>query len=229
TNGTQRKSYKDPILQSRTQALHLQAWLQDAGWHIPIFPLVVSTNQYAIVKNVDNHEDFTNHFITLENLPYKLEECFSTYKDILLQPTDIHTLARLLHSHHRPATSSLMQTLHLQDHHFLKGVVCHKCEMASLKKVSRGWHCPHCEYKGEADLKRVILDYFLLHQKEYITNQKCREILGIESHNTAYYHLKSMGFTSIGENKGRKYYAPAIDSFPQHATPKQFEYSVFNF
>src|SRR5699024_3464565 len=227
-DGSNQKSYKDPILQSRTQARHLQSWLQYAGWHIPVFPLVVSTNQYAIIKNVDNHEDFNKHFITLENLPYKLEECFSNYRDTVLKTTDMHQLMHTLIAHHLPAKTSLIQQLKIKYSHLMKGVSCPSCDSFPLKKIPREWYCPHCSYKGDADIKRVILDHFLLHNYEYITNKKCREILGIESNHQSYTLLQSLGLKSVGSYKGKKYLPPELSDYPQNAVPKTFEFSIFN-
>lgn len=227
-DGTDKKGYKDPILQAKTQAMHLQYWLEQRGWHIPIETLVVSTNQYAIIKNIDHHPDFTHHFVTLENLLFKLNNIFSTYQETVLQPAEKNKLAHLLTSHHRAAKSSLIQQLKVKDDHLIKGIACPKCAFSPLMQIHRAWYCSKCKYDGEVNYQQVVLDHFLMYQHPFITNQMCRDILKTKSPHKTYHLLQSMKLKTLGNNRGRKYLLPSLNRFPQNSVPRQFEYSIFN-
>lgn len=226
-DGESEKGFKDPILQARTQAVHLQSWLRQAGWNIPVETLVVSTNQHAIIKNPDHHGDFTRQFVTLEDLPFKIKEIFTEFQTSRLRPAEQRKLAQMLIAHHIPARSSLIQQLRIQDHHLLSGVACPVCTSSPLQKISYSWHCTACTYQGKADYKRVILDYFLLHGADFISNQMCRDILQVQHAHTAYHLVNTMNLQTTGSNKGRKYLTPVLKDFPQHDSPRQFDFSLF--
>ncbi len=227
-DGDRRECYQDPLLQALTQQKHLQIWLRSIGLDVPIEPIVVSTNQQAMIRNINNDPTFSHHFVTLENLLYKLDEMYEGYTNHVFNKEEINRLSGMLGHRNIPLKSYLMKQFNIKQHHLITGVPCNHCREFPIQKVKRTWHCPNCDQKGQANYQRVILDYFLLHNTAFITNGICRRILNIDSSSDALYLLKKMGLKTRGTNKGKKYFAPTLSQFPQDAEPERFETSIFD-
>lgn len=220
--------YKDPLLQANTQKTHLKFWLRNLGYDVPIEPIVVSTNPHTIIRNIDNHPDFQHRFITLENLPYKLNEIFHQYKKKILSNTDIKKIYSLFDHNNTPLRADLINFYHITSNQLISGIACEHCGFFPIKKHPRKWKCPKCKQVDVQGYERVILDYFLLHQP-FITNHICRQILHIPSQDSAYFILKSLKLKTTGANKNRKYLSPSLSEFPQDEAPKMFEISPLGF
>lgn len=88
----------------------------------------------------------------------------------------------------------------------------------------QNWKCPKCSSINPKAHERTILDHFLLHQQT-ITNKECRNLLQIDSPRMAYNFLNSMNLRKSGNNRGRIYYSPSIQSFPQNSkVPVNFQH-----
>ena len=209
--------YMDPILQVEIQKQHLINWLGKIGYQIPIEPLVVSTNPYAVIRNIDNDKVFDHRFISLENLLFKLDEIYNSYQNPILTIKEIQFLLKKFIKHNNPLKSNLMKRHKIQSHHLVSGIPCDICERTLLRLHGK-WYCKHCNTKFLNSHVRVILDYFLLHNST-ITNNQCKTLLQLSSPNIAYKILSSMNLENNGKNKGRKYFSPEIWEFPQNAEP----------
>lgn len=220
-------SYRDPILQVKTQAQQLRNWLLKFGYQVPIEPLVVSTNHATIIRNLDNDNEFKHRFITLENLIFKIDSIYNSYKKNTLSINDIHNIISKISSHNNPYRANLINYYNIKQQHIFKGIPCKNCTNIQLRRISRTWFCPKCKTKISDAHIRVILDYFLLHDT-FITNKQCRELLQLRSHDVSYRLLNSSGFKSIGNKKGRKYLSPKLTEFPQDAEPKFNRVSVLD-
>ena len=226
-DGETKTSYKDPILQAETQKMHLIHWLRQFDCNIPIESIVVSTNPNAIIRNEENDQTFNERFISLENLIFKLDEIYSSYKQSVLNYREIKSLYNHLVKHDIPLRTDIINFYNLKKHHFIRGIACEICDFFPLNRNRGYWICPKCGERNLVGHERVILDYFLIHQP-MITNKIARHLLQTASVNTVYHLLMSMDLERIGGKKNRKYLSPELSEFPQDAVPKLFNISILN-
>lgn len=218
--------YKDPLLQADTQRIHLHYWLQQYSINIPIEPIVVSTNPNTIIRNPENDSEFQHRFVTLENFLHKLDQIYNSYHKTVLTIKEIQKLYRKLAKNNTPLISNLIDYYQIKKQHLISGIPCTSCQFYPLEKKYKTWICPKCSQIFPDVHKRIILDYFLLHQP-VITNSICRKLLRVPSPNTAYNILKSLHLKTTGSNKNRKYLAPELWEYPQHDAPKYIHPSIF--
>ncbi len=120
----------------------------------------------------------------------------------------------LLLNNNEPLKPNLMDTYQISDYHLIKGIPCPHCNKYSMNRIYKRWMCPNCSHLDNNSHIQVIFDYFLLGHHT-ITNQQCRELLQIDSPRTAYFILNSLNLKYQGNNKGRIYFAPDLEDFPQ--------------
>lgn len=221
----QTTSYKDPILQAETQKKHLLYWLQQHQIQIPVETLVVSTNDSTIIRNLDNDDLFNHRFVTLENLLFKIEEIYQSYTENIMDIKDMHMLYKIMLQKDEPAKTNLLQRYKINRDHLIYGVFCDSCQNGHYTKTRYNWECSNCKKTSKYCHEQVILDYFLLHDNQ-ISNAQTRDLLKINSRNTAYRLLDKMELKKVGERKGRKYQAPHLSQFPQDAEPQFVQQSI---
>lgn len=208
-------SYKDPILQAEAQKNHLKTWLVHRGFfNIPIETLVVVAYPSTIVENV--HQDTTvyNKIIHTASLQLQIERLNNLYsKDSLTMPT-VQEIGRQLQQADEPLRTNILQQLGLAEHHFIDGILCTKCNKSPMKRLYKKWLCSGCKNTDTKAHEQVIYDYFLIHG-DTITNSQCQQILKIKSPRTPYTLLTGMELRQSGNNRTRKYHAPASQGYPQ--------------
>lgn len=207
--------YKDPILQAETQKMNFNNWLATRGiTGIPIETLVVSANPSTNITNLQNDPMFYSKFIHAENLPFQLQQIDSNYSEEILTSKKLNNLRHTLIKANSPFQPNLLELYGVQDIHLNKGVACPNCHSHPMQYAKGKWFCKKCQYKDRFAHERLILDFFLLHQKT-ITNRECREILQINSPRLIYKFLKAMKLKKTGITSDTKYHAPCEMDYPQ--------------
>ena len=125
-----------------------------------------------------------------------------------------------------PLQSKLIERYGITEHHLIKGIPCPDCYGYPMFRSYKKWSCSKCSHFNATAQKRVILDYFLLHNNT-ITNKECRNLLQTESRKYIYITLNSMGLKRSGNTSARKYYAPHPDNFPQNSKVPNKTKSIF--
>ncbi|MGM8364797.1 nuclease-related domain-containing protein [Virgibacillus sp. W0181] len=206
--------FSDPVLQAETQKWNLNNWLQQFDINLPIETIVVSSHPSSIIKHVHNNPSYYNKFIHFDNLPTQLNERKKQFSQKKLNKPSIDRLIDLIIQHNDPLYADLLAKYQITANHLMQGIVCENCGFYPMRRLFRKWGCPKCNYSDKHSHKQLLFDFFLLY-KDTITNLEYRELLQISSPHTAYNLLKPMNLHTTGENKGRKYYAPSLNHFPQ--------------
>lgn len=208
-------SYKDPILQAEAQKNHLKTWLVHRGFfNIPIETLVVVAYPSTIVENVHQDASVYNKIIHTASLQLQIERLNNLYSKDSLTISSVKEIGRQLQQADEPLRTNILQQLGFTEHHFIEGVLCTKCNQSPMKRLYKKWLCPECENADKKAHEQVIFDYFLIH-RDTITNSQCQQILKIKSSRTPHTLLTGMGLRQSGNNRTRKYHAPASQGYPQ--------------
>ncbi|RYG71612.1 NERD domain-containing protein [Lentibacillus lipolyticus] len=211
-------SYKDPILQAEAQKSHLREWLAMHGiFNIPIETLVVIAYPSTIIENIHDDPDVYNKIIHRESLHEHLDRLNGKYPDTILTNAKLKNISHALVDENTPLRTNPLELHGVSDKHLIKGIPCPTCYSTPMKRLYRNWKCPACLTLDPKAHERIIFDHFLLHQPT-ITNKICRSLLQIDSPKTAYAIIKSMNLPGSGNNRGRVYYSPSIDEFPQNSS-----------
>ncbi|MHA6259083.1 nuclease-related domain-containing protein [Sporosarcina sp. CAU 1771] len=90
------------------------------------------------------------------------------------------------------------------------GVLCERCGIAGMIRISKGWACKRCEYFCRQAHEQAILDRFML-LGGTLTNHECREFLQTTNASMVKRLLGRMEISSKGVNKGRVYWMELTD------------------
>ncbi len=218
-------SHKDPILQAEAQKTQLREWLAMHGiFNIPIVGLVVIAYPSTIIENVREDPDVYNQIIHRESLHQHLTRLSNNHPDNILTNAQLKKLCHTLKAKDIPLWTDVLAKHGVSDRHLIKGTPCQQCGYAPIQRLNKNWKCPKCSSINPKAHERTILDHFLLHQQT-ITNKECRNLLQIDSPRMAYNFLNSMNLRKSGNNRGRIYYSPSIQSFPQNSkVPVNFQH-----
>lgn len=213
--GDEIKGYKNPIYQAEAQKRHLEALLNGMGIHnVPIEYLVVISNPSTILRNSQGDQEVFDKIIHTESLPIYLDKMVNKYKTEAISRDTMKKVNNYIMKNQTPLQPQLIKNYNLKEHHFIKGVTCPNCQHNPMIRSKRTWLCQQCSTTDKNAHKQTILDYFLLH-KPTITNRECKELLQLDSARVAYNLLKSMDLKYSGKTRGRYYFSPRIEDFPQ--------------
>ncbi|WP_053362697.1 NERD domain-containing protein [Bacillus sp. FJAT-27251] len=205
TNG--QKGYNNPISQAQKHKDQLQDWFKIHRLPpIPIIPLVVVSNQSAIIQT--SHPAILRHVCKAENLKNKILDLTSSHTKDILTVREFKKTSRLLLQEDTPHFPAIEKTHGLSQEDIMTGVLCPNCLTCQMRRRDRVWVCPRCFDSFKTAHRYALLDYFLL-IRPTITNKEFRNFLGIDSIKTATYMLSALNLPATGEKKGRVYHRPA--------------------
>lgn len=212
-----KKSYKDPIMQTKAQKNQLQIWLQRFGiTGFPIETLVVVAFPSTIIENIRQDPFVYEKIIHTASLNEQIGIIEKKYTREVTSFTSIKKLASAMLQRNNPLRTDVLWELNINLNQFVKGVICKHCNPYPMIREYKGWFCPRCKKQDPRAHERDILDYFLLYG-DTITNKECRDYLGIESPWTSQTILQSMKLEATGIKKGSVYHAPSLSEFPQQS------------
>lgn len=219
TTDNQRKRVRNPMLQSATQKMHLQAWLQT--FHFPPLPietLSVISNPNAIITSTDDSPLAEERLLHAESLPEKLKAIAHAYQNVYYDSMTHKRLRQTIRENNRPSHPDLIAQYSLSSHHFVRGIVCPMCHYYPLKRLQKKWTCTKCGVTDKHAHEQKIYDHFLL-AGQTITNKTCRRILHIDNSTTARSLLQSMkNLRQTGQRKSTTYQAPNLKDYPQQTS-----------
>lgn len=201
------KGYNNPILQVQKHKEQLDDWFKKHRLpNIPIIPLVVVSNQSAIIKTTD--PTILQYVCKVDNLKNKIIFLTSSYTKDILTERDFKKTSKLLLQEDTPHFPTIEKTHGVSTSDIITGVICPICLTYQMMRKDRVWVCPRCFYSTRDAHREALLDYFLF-IKPTMNNKEFREFLGIDSMKTATYMLSALNLPATGEKKGRVYYRPA--------------------
>jgi ribosomal protein L37AE/L43A len=198
-------AFPDPQIQLHRQGEQFKKWLLQNGFSsIPIFTLVVISNDKTIIKTSPDNNKLNSKVIHRHLLPMHINkfEKFSPYESY--NDKEIKKLIRLLKKKHVEADHSILERFNLSRSEIRQGVICDKCNSSLLVREHGTWFCTKCKSKNVNGHIQALVDYQLL-IKPTITNGEARKFLNIESRYVATRLLKSLDLPTNGDKKGTTY------------------------
>lgn len=209
TNSNGIRAYSDPIEQVARQQYQLEMWLKNyVRKSLPMQSGVISSNPATILKTNPNNKTISDKVFRIEHLIANVRKMEARYTKPTISDYTLQKISELLVEGHTPPTIDVTRKYGLKVNDIIKGVQCPNCSQFQMERFHGTWCCPHCQTKSKHAHKQAIVDFLLL-LKPTITNQECRDFLGITSRNIASDLLASMDLLHRGSTKGRVYFLPA--------------------
>ena len=205
TNGME-QTFKDPITQIETQALHLQNWLLSKGISgLPVETLVVFSNNH--VKLTRSGElDVDDRIIRASKLIERINLLKKNYSNQVLSPYRIQQLAHLMKSESKPLLTNQLQKYQLTQNDIIPGVICPACHQNTMNRTHGRWECHKCLSTNKMAHRSALKEYQLLFLRKTITNREARWMMQVESLEMMSKLLIRMKLDYQGEKRHRKYY-----------------------
>lgn len=201
----QKQAYPDPQIQLLRQAEQLKKWLNHHGFSsIPIFSLVVISNDKTIIKTSPENHNLNSSVIHRHLLPTHIKKLEKSTQTEVYDHKEIKKLIRLLKKKHIEAEHSILGRFNISPSEIKKGVFCAVCTHSPLVRKHGSWFCTNCKAKNLNGHVQALIDYCLL-IKPIITNEEARKFLSIESRYVTKRLLKSLNLPTTGTKKSTTY------------------------
>ncbi|MFZ3580379.1 nuclease-related domain-containing protein [Virgibacillus sp. DJP39] len=183
------ESFRNPFIQATTNKLQLTDWLAHHKIvDIPIFPLVAIADQTTILKIIPEDFNITKTIMHGELIPHQITKIENGLEKGIKHP-------------HRKIGAKILKECQIFDFdlhdeygilptNILGGVQCPSCGKLGMGRKYSRWNCGYCDHTSKDAHKKTLQDYLLL-VKPWITNQECRQFLGLQSRNAATRILKA--------------------------------------
>lgn len=198
------KAYLDPILQAKTQARQLKAFLKSQQFSPPPFePLVAITYSQALIKNPTDNKEVSQRVFKSPGVFFKISPYLKKYRNEILTDQDVKKIAKLLM---RKNTAYLpdLKAMNLPFDELQTGVECSSCNTLGMERIHGVWACKKCGHLSKDAHINALKDYYLIYGPS-ITNRQFRDFLNISSIHQSKRLLSSIDLESVGSKKGRVY------------------------
>lgn len=178
----------------------LQTWLKERGYTIPVHGFL--TFAYRNIR-VELPPQLV-HLTYANELPFQIRMLTSKMKP-KLSKVQLHQLTSALREAHQPFIPyPLCDYYRVEPEKLLKGHFCRQCGNRLLRKSAKSWWCIKCERNVQDAPLRALEEWFMF-VKDSISNEECREWLGLKDKYAAGYILRNTTLEPIGENRARRY------------------------
>lgn len=199
------KVLPDPITQVERHELQLSRYLAQIGApEVPIIPLVVLTNQSAIIRSTPNNKAAQQKVTRNDSLPFKILKYDTFYKKEILVDKDIKKIIKRLIKDDEVLDTPVLEKYKISKSEIITGVICEKCGSVPMKREYGTWMCSKCNFKNKLAHVEALNDYRLL-CGQTITSPQAREFLHMTSNHLATRILCAMPHTAVGITKGKVY------------------------
>lgn len=169
-----------PHMQVENSRQYLLRWLAAQGFEVPVQSKIVLANQKTSVHQAPSEMPL----IYAKHLPLFFHSQISQ-KDVL-SPQQMKLLVRKLMDQQSVFNPfPLSKYLDLHPGSLAKGCICEECGLPLQRLSQRRWVCPECGQPEKHAVGRALQDYFMIFDDE-ITNESCREFLGVNSRSARY-------------------------------------------
>ncbi|MGB5945440.1 nuclease-related domain-containing protein [Paenisporosarcina sp.] len=188
--------FESPMVQIDRNSDLLFDWFRLKDIHMPILGAVVLSNSTQKVNVQPNQHPV----LFLGEIPSFIKRQIKNQNTI--EPNQAKIIAEMLVEAHQPFNPfPICDRWHVDTACLKKGVFCTKCCEGMMKRSFRTWICEACFHRDPYAHIQAIKEWFMLIGGE-ITNKKCREFLGVQSHQLVSRLLKEMNL--IIEGKGNR-------------------------
>ncbi|MGM8215059.1 nuclease-related domain-containing protein [Bacillaceae bacterium W0354] len=202
----ERKPYEYPISQAETQALKLQAFLNQHGITVPpIETFVVFTNKNVILES-GTEEPIDERIMTAYALRNKINQLFLKYKnrpDVI----DQEKIIQLINQHRAPFSNKYIKKLGLTPKDFATGVKCPNCQARPMKRIWGTWQCQICGHENKEAHINALKDFYIIFGS-LITTRQAQYWLQLTSESVARKLLTNLQCRKMNGNKNRLYELP---------------------
>jgi hypothetical protein len=201
------KSLPDPILQVNNQSLKMDSWINKNKFPaLPAEKLVILTNSKAIIRVISYPSLVEKHVIRPAVLLGKLEPLLNRYFKPCFDKKALNKISKLLLKAHTPLITSPIKQYNISPKDIIPGVLCEKCQSASvMNRVYGKWRCPSC-FHISADAHIAALEDYALLISPIITMNQLKTFLKMENDQTIRKLMNNTKVDIKGDNKGRYYY-----------------------
>jgi len=205
------EGFPNPIPQAKLQKYRLQKWLEKHGLlKIPLQFFIVISFPSTIIKSASPKYPIPNEVIHNNNLFFSILELDHIYPLPQIKKNTMIKLAKKLCKEHTITSEDIMEKYNISVHELIKGVFCKSCFQLPMLKIHGKWHCKSCHCRSADAYIEALKDYQLL-ISDYISNQKARLFLQIESPYVTKSLLQREKLKQSGTTRMRKY---KLDFFP---------------
>lgn len=198
------ESFPDPIAQAQRQKLKLEKWFSEM--QLPAMPIeyLVNFSNPSIILSSTGPTDIFRKLGKSEHLIPKIFELEKKYTQEKITLKDLKKINKMILKHDCPLPFLILQYYSIALEEIIPGVLCPICLYTPMTRKHSIWECPKCHYESKDAHIQAIMDYLLL-VEPVITNEKCRNFLGLKRH-TSRRILLSMGLLQRGTFKDKEYF-----------------------
>jgi ribosomal protein L37AE/L43A len=201
----QKIAFPDPQIQLHRQGEQFKKWLLQNGFSsIPIFTLVVISNDKTIIKTSTDNNNLNSKVIHRHLLPMQIHKFEKSNPNEKYTDKQIKKLIRSLKKKHIEADHSILERFKISPREIKQGVICDRCNHSPLVREHGSWFCNQCKSKNTNGHIYALLDYQML-IRPTITNGEARKFLNIESRYVTKRLLKSLNLPTTGTQKATTY------------------------
>jgi hypothetical protein len=170
-----------PQIQLHRQGAGIKKMLLHNGFSsIPIFTLVVISNDKTIIKTSPDNNNLNSRVIHRHLLPMQIHKYEKSNQNENYNDKQIKKLIRILKKKHIEADHSILERFKISPCEIRQGVICDTCNYSPLVREHGSWFCIQCKSKNTHGHIQTLLDYQMLIRPK-ITNGEARKFLKIES------------------------------------------------
>lgn len=188
-------TYKCPEQQLKRHIKKLQILLKQSKVNIPVKGLIVfAYSKTHIAKPPEFAKitmgcDITDH----------IDE-YNEMSDVITSSTFHRLLGKITSKSTEFMPKPLAQTIHLDQTHIRKGLICPNCHLKIMNKK----HCPTCKISTKLMQQQAIEEWFYLF-KNTITNRECIHYLELKDKFAANHILTNLNLNRLNAHKNRCY------------------------
>jgi ribosomal protein L37AE/L43A len=203
--GSEEIAYPNPLLQVSRQESLLRTWLKQHNYKsIPLYSLVVISNDKAIIKTSSDNHSIRSKVIHKQMLPTIINKIADSVQEQSYTDQELKKVIRLLKKKHESSNQSILERFDISLSEIITGVICEKCSYSPLKRIHGTWLCSKCRNRDPEGHIKALRDYELLIGR-LITNRELRSFLHINSRHAASRILKSLNLPTTGTKKATTY------------------------
>ena len=185
--------YKYPITQAemiQSQLLRMLQLADLAG--LPIYFFVAFSERSTYIKVEGEHESIRNLVTYVEDIPWRIRKNDEQLATNNSHPN--HSLKNKVIQHimsqNEDFDIDVYEKYGIDQSEILPGVECTSCYALPMRRIENKWKCEICDTSSNKAHLKALYEYALLIDP-YITNEKCRTFLQIDSRHIVKHLLKN--------------------------------------
>lgn len=178
----------------------LETWLRQNGLSIPVHGFLTFAYRNVRVEQPPSLVQLT----FAKELPFQIRKLSSQLPSVL-NPTEVKQLVTDLKQANQPFSPyPLCNYYRINPGKLITGLICRSCGNRLTRKSMKTWWCLTCN-RAVQDAPLCALEEWFMFVKPTISNEECREWLGLKDKHAASHLLTNSTLLPIGQNRARRY------------------------